>query len=88
MTKRQLTFPELFELPTVVDLKTAASAVGISIGTAYKLVHAQRFPCRVMRLGWRYQVPTAALMTALGVDSCAVNPDDVRRGAAFAAAAD
>jgi hypothetical protein len=88
VTKRQLTFPELFELPTVVDLRTAASAVGVSIGTAYKLVHAQRFPCQVMRLGWRYQVPTAGLMAALGVSNGAVNPDDVRRGAAFAATAD
>jgi hypothetical protein len=41
-----------------------------------------------MRLGWRYQVPTAGLMAALGVSNGAVNPDDVRRGAAFAATAD
>lgn len=41
-----------------------------------------------MRLGWRYQVPTAGLMAALGVSNDAVNPDDVRHGAAFAANAD
>lgn len=84
MTSRRLTFPELFELPTVVDLRTAAKAVGISINTAYKLVHAERFPCRVMRLGWRYQVSTAALMAALDVNGPAVHPGDVRRGATFA----
>lgn len=84
MTNRRLTFPELFELPTVVDLPTAARAVGISINTAYKLVHAQRFPCRVMRLGWRYQVSTAALMAALDINGPAVHPDDVHRGATFA----
>jgi hypothetical protein len=84
MTGRPLTFPELFALPTVVDLRTAARAVGISIGTAYKMVYANRFPCPVMRLGWRYQVSTAALMKALDIDRPAVHLDDVHRGAAFA----
>lgn len=36
------------------------------------------------RLGWRYQVPTAAPLAALDVNGPAVHPDDVRRGAAFA----
>jgi hypothetical protein len=84
MTSRRLTFPELFDLPTVVDLRTAARAVGISINTAYKLVHAQRFPCPVMRLGWRYQVSTAGLLKALGIEGPGVYLDDVHRGAAFA----
>ncbi len=79
-----LTFPELFRLPTVVDLTTAGLAVGVSIGTAYKLVKHGRFPCEVMRLGWRYQVPTMLLMKALGVDSMPVYADDVDKGAAFA----
>ncbi len=84
MTSRPLTFPELFELPTVVDLRTAARAVGISINTAYKLVHSQRFPCPVMRLGWRYQVSTAGLLKALGIEGPGVHLDDVQRGANFA----
>ncbi|WP_239335036.1 DNA-binding protein [Frankia sp. CiP3] len=84
MTGRRLTFPELFDLPTVVDLTTAARAVGVSINTAYKLVHAQQFPCPVMRLGWRYQVSTAGLLHALGIDESRVCLDDVQRGASFA----
>jgi hypothetical protein len=84
MSSRQLTFPELFDLPTVVDLRTAARAVGVSISTAYKLVHAQRFPCPVMRLGWRYKVSTAGLLKALEIDGPGVYLDDVHRGATFA----
>jgi hypothetical protein len=85
VTGGRLTFPELFSLPTVVDLRTAASAIGVSIGTAYRLVSTDRFPCAVMRPGWRYQVSTAALMKALDIDGPAVRLPDVHRGAAFAA---
>ena len=84
MTEARLTFPELFQLPTVVDLRTAARAVGVSTNTAYKLISRDRFPCPVLRPGWRYQVPTAGLMKALGIDQQAVNLDDVHRGAGFA----
>ena len=79
-----VTFPELFGLPVVVDLRTAGRAVGISIGTAYKLVHANAFPCPVMRLGHRYKVPTAALIEALHIERIPVYEEDVERGAAFA----
>lgn len=81
---RPVTFPELFALPTVVDLTTAGHAVGISVRTAYKLVAADRFPCRVLRLGHRYQVPTLDLMRALGVECPPVYIDDVERGSAWA----
>lgn len=84
----RLTFPELFALPTVVDLRTAARAIGVSTNTAYKMVHTHRFPCPVLRSGWRYQIPTAALMTALQIDARAVHLDDVRHGAAAARAMD
>jgi hypothetical protein len=80
----RLTFPELFALPTVVDMRTAARAIGISTDTAYKMVHTNRFPCPVLRPGWRYQIPTAALMRALHIDASAVHLDDVHRGATFA----
>jgi predicted DNA-binding transcriptional regulator AlpA len=82
---RVMTFPELFQLPTVIDLTTAGLAVGISVNTAYKLVQQGQFPCKVMRLGSRYQVPTMLLIKALGVDSPPVYLDDVAKGADFAA---
>jgi hypothetical protein len=80
-----LTFPELFCLPATVDLTTAAHAIGISLGTAYKLVHRDVFPCAVLRPGWRYRVPTMALMRALDIDALPVHLDDVESGADFAA---
>ena len=78
-----LTFPELFELPTTVDLATAARAFGFSMSTAYRLTSRRAFPCDVLRPTWRYRVPTAALMTALGIDQVPVSADDIEEGIAF-----
>jgi hypothetical protein len=80
-----LTFPELFELPTTVDMATAARAIGVSLGTAYRLARRRAFPCVVLRPGWRYRVPTAALLTALNIDLTPVHIDDVDQGVDFAA---
>jgi len=79
-----LTFPELFGLPAVVDLATAAHAVGISVKTAYKLVKRGSFPCTVLRPGYRYRVPTMGLMKALEIEQLPVYVDDADQGAAFA----
>jgi hypothetical protein len=82
-----MTFPELFRLPTVVDLATAARAIGVHANTAYRMVAAGRFPSPVMRPGWRYIVPTLPLMEALGIENIPVYIDDVEAGAEFAARA-
>jgi len=79
-----VTFPELFQLPATIDLATAASAIGICVNTAYKLIQRDKFPCTVLRPGWRYRVPTMALMKALGIDCMPVRLDDVDGGAEFA----
>lgn len=84
MRPRALTFPELFDLPVVFDLATAARAIGVSLNTAYRLAGAGRFPCPVMRPGWRYLVPTLPLMKALGIENAPVYLDDVESGADFA----
>lgn len=81
---RALTFPELFGLPAVVDLATAAQAVGISVKTAYRLVKRGEFPCTVLRPGYRYRVPTMGLMRALEIEQIPVYLDDADHGAAFA----
>lgn len=81
---RPLTFPELFNLPVVVDLATAARAFGISIGTAYKVVRLGLFPCTALRLGHQYRVPTSGLMRSLEIDQAPVYAADVEQGAAFA----
>jgi helix-turn-helix protein len=82
---RALAFPELFELPVVVDMGTAAHALGISRNTAYRLVRHGAFPCAVLRPGWRYRVPTVGLMRSLGIENLPVYLDDVEEGAQFAA---
>jgi hypothetical protein len=62
-----LTFGELHALPTVVDLMTAARALGIGRTKAYHLAHADQFPCRIIRVGTNYHIPTADLLRLLGV---------------------
>ncbi|MDL4770743.1 helix-turn-helix transcriptional regulator [Actinomadura xylanilytica] len=61
-------YTNLAELPTVVDIKTAASALGLSRTYAYELAKNNQFPCRIIRIGSTYRVPTADLLSLLGVD--------------------
>ncbi|WP_335980548.1 MULTISPECIES: DNA-binding protein [Streptomycetaceae] len=63
-----LGFAEALDLPLSVDLRTAARALGICPATAYKLIRLDAFPCTVLRLGWRYRIPTAGLLRALGIE--------------------
>jgi hypothetical protein len=64
-----LTFDQLYALPTVVDLMTAARALGIGRTKAYQLAHTGQFPCRIIRVGTNYHIPTAELLKVLGVAS-------------------
>ena len=50
-----------------VDLMTAAAALGLGRTRAYQLVQRDEFPCRVIRIGETYRVPTAGLLELLGV---------------------
>src|SRR6266487_4512396 len=56
---RAFTLDELLVLPAMIDLSTAAQALGIGRGKAYELVRQGKFPCRVLRIGHSYRVPTA-----------------------------
>jgi hypothetical protein len=62
-----LTRAELDRLPPVVDLATAGRALGIGRTKAYELARTGEFPCRVLRLGNSYRVPTAFLRGLLGL---------------------
>jgi hypothetical protein len=62
-----LTFDQLHALPTVVNLETAARALGIGRTKAYQLAKTDEFPCRIIRVGNAYHVPTADLLTLLGM---------------------
>lgn len=64
---QSLTFKQLYDLPAVVDLMTAARALGIGRSKAYQLASVGKFPCRVIRIGNHYNVPTAELLQLLGV---------------------
>jgi excisionase family DNA binding protein len=62
-----LTFTEVTNLPAVVDLSTAARALGIGRTTAYALARDNDFPCPVLRIGGTYRIPTAELLRVLGL---------------------
>ena len=50
-----------------VDLMTAARALGLGRTKAYELASRDQFPCRVIRIGDTYRIPTAGLLELLGV---------------------
>lgn len=49
------------------DLVTAGSVLGIGRNRSYELAAAGEFPCRVIRAGSRYVIPTADLLRVLGL---------------------
>ena len=52
-----------------VDLMTAARALGLGRTKAYELARRDEFPCRLIRIGGIYRVPTAGLLELLGVSA-------------------
>jgi hypothetical protein len=50
-----------------VDLMTAATALGMGRTKAYLLARRDQFPCRVIRIGDAYRIPTPGLLELLGV---------------------
>ncbi|MDG4760481.1 helix-turn-helix domain-containing protein [Micromonospora sp. WMMD710] len=47
------------------DLATAASVLGMSRSTAYKLIRRDAFPVPHFRVGAHYRIPTTPLLAAL-----------------------
>lgn len=61
---------ELLALPASVDIRTAGRAFGLGERKVYELVARGDFPCRVLRVGRHWVVPTVGpdgLLAALGV---------------------
>jgi integrase len=73
VTGDSLTLTELMALPAVTDLITAGKALGMGRTKSYELARAGTFPCRVIRAGKTYRVPTAALLALLGISPPALN---------------
>ncbi len=57
---------DLQTLPPTLDIETAAAVLGIGPTLAYQLAKQDRSPCRVLRVGRRYLIPTAGLIRLLG----------------------
>jgi predicted DNA-binding transcriptional regulator AlpA len=62
-----VTRDELLALPPVIDLPTAADALGIGRSAAYELVRMGQWPTPVVRLGRLIRVPTEFLFELLGL---------------------
>ncbi|KAB8186030.1 helix-turn-helix domain-containing protein [Microbispora catharanthi] len=65
---KPLTLAEVQALPAVIPLLLAARALGLSRNTAYRLVQRDEFPCRVIKVGDTYRVPTIELLVLIGAD--------------------
>lgn len=68
---------DLASLPTVVNIVTAAKALGLSRGFAYELARRDEFPCRIIRIGGCYRVPTAELLSVLGAERSSSGSSDL-----------
>jgi hypothetical protein len=73
-TSKGMTLAELLALPLIVDVSTAARALGLSRSTGYELARRGDFPCRVLHIGSSYRVPTAELLRVLGIDLSELSP--------------
>ena len=59
---------ELLALPAVVDVPTAAKALGLSRTAAYELIRTGEWPTPVFRLGRLIRIPTEPLLKLLGIE--------------------
>jgi hypothetical protein len=62
-----MTLAEVMALPVITDVVSAGKALGMGRTRSYELARAGSFPCRVVRVGKTYHVPTADLLALLGV---------------------
>ncbi len=73
-----MTEDEVQALPVVVDLPTAARALGLGRNTAYELVRSGAWPTPLLRFGRLIKVPRSSLLELLGIAERPVA--DVRPG--------
>jgi predicted DNA-binding transcriptional regulator AlpA len=58
---------DLNALPPTLAVEAAGHILGCGRSLAYDLVRRGEFPCRVLRVGRLYRIPTADLLDVLGV---------------------
>lgn len=66
---------EIRALPPVLDVATAGRLLGLGRSAAYELVQTDRWPTPVLRLGRRLRIPTAPLLTLLGLSTDSLGPN-------------
>lgn len=57
---------ELQNLPTILDVPTAARVLDIGRSLAYELIRRGEWPTKPLRVGRLIKIPTAPLLTYLG----------------------
>ncbi len=62
-----MSWDELRALPPLVNVVTAARALGVGRDKAYRLIKGGTFPARTLTLGGVTRVSTASLWEILGV---------------------
>jgi predicted DNA-binding transcriptional regulator AlpA len=67
--KAVVTCADLLALPAFVNLRTAAGVLGLGRSTAYELSRRDAFPCRVLKAGRAYRVPSEELRRLAGVEA-------------------
>lgn len=66
---------EIGQLPVVLDVETAGRMLGIGRTAALRLARTGRFPCRTVRVGNLWRVPTADLLALLGLPVDTADPE-------------
>lgn len=77
-------FSTVFGLPAEVEMRMAADALSLGLGTAYRRARNGEFPCPLRKVGCRYVVRLTDLMRALGIQDVLVHYDDFEAGARVA----
>lgn len=62
---QRITLEEVRSWPATVDVSTAARVLGISRSYAFELAKRDQLPCRLLKVGSRYRVPTHSLIALL-----------------------
>lgn len=66
---QSLRLDQIAELPVVLDVEAAARLLGVSPATAYRMLRTGTFPSTTLRVGNQWRIPTAPLLTALGLST-------------------
>lgn len=67
-TSTQMSREQLRQLPTVLDVPTAAAILGIGRTAAYELIRTNRWPTPVLHVGKLIRIPTAPLLRLISIE--------------------